>query len=153
MPRSTSLALVSPLALTGLDGGADGPGPTPSPRGKGFTDVTKESGIADLVARQYEKHPRWWLSGLHLVDLDGDGKPRSREARSALAIPRACFPSCFVKAFGAQSCRTRPSRHNRTGPGVRAARGSRVAGAKAPTAGSGLRLPAGPFLDQGGWES
>jgi hypothetical protein len=42
--------------------------------GKGFTDITKESGVADLVAQKYEKTPKWWLSGLHLVDLDGDGK-------------------------------------------------------------------------------
>jgi hypothetical protein len=39
-----------------------------------FTDVTKESGIGDAIARHYEKHPKWWLSGLNLVDLDGDGR-------------------------------------------------------------------------------
>src|SRR5882724_9540617 len=74
MHRSIVLALVVPLALTGLYGGADGERQTPPPRGKGFTDVTKESGVADLVAQQYAKNPKWWLSGLHLVDLDGDGK-------------------------------------------------------------------------------
>jgi hypothetical protein len=46
----------------------------PSPRGNGFTDITKEAGIADLVAQKYARNPKWWLSGLHLVDLDGDGK-------------------------------------------------------------------------------
>jgi hypothetical protein len=39
-----------------------------------FTDVTKESGIAAAIAQHYERHPNWWLSGLNLVDLDGDGK-------------------------------------------------------------------------------
>src|ERR1051326_5874382 len=41
--------------------------------GRGFTDATKSSGIGDAIARQYERHPNWWLSGLNLVDLDGDG--------------------------------------------------------------------------------
>src|SRR5258705_11362690 len=39
----------------------------------GFVDVTKSSGVADAIDRHYERHPRWWLSGLNLVDLDGDG--------------------------------------------------------------------------------
>src|SRR6185295_9782249 len=38
-----------------------------------FTDVTKESGVSELVAKHYEQFPKWWLSGLMLVDLDGDG--------------------------------------------------------------------------------
>ena len=38
-----------------------------------FTDVTEASGIAQLVAGHYAAHPTWWLSGLHLVDLDSDG--------------------------------------------------------------------------------
>jgi len=41
---------------------------------RGFVDVTKESGVAEAVDRQYAKYPKWWLSGLNLVDLDGDGK-------------------------------------------------------------------------------
>jgi hypothetical protein len=36
-------------------------------------DVTKASGVSDAVARHYERHSKWWLSGLNLVDLDGDG--------------------------------------------------------------------------------
>jgi hypothetical protein len=39
-----------------------------------FTRVTKESGLADAIKRHYEQHPKWWLSGVNLVDLDGDGK-------------------------------------------------------------------------------
>jgi hypothetical protein len=39
-----------------------------------FTRVTKESGLADALARHYEQHPKWWLSGVNLIDLDGDGK-------------------------------------------------------------------------------
>lgn len=38
-----------------------------------FTDVTETSGIARLVDDHYASNPTWWLSGLHLVDLDGDG--------------------------------------------------------------------------------
>src|SRR5678815_1190079 len=38
-----------------------------------FTDITKESGVADIVAKHYEQFPKWWLSGLTLVDLNGDG--------------------------------------------------------------------------------
>ena len=39
-----------------------------------FSDVTKSSGVGDAIARHYERHPKWWLSGLNLVDLDGDGQ-------------------------------------------------------------------------------
>src|SRR5437667_12131069 len=39
-----------------------------------FVDVTKSSGVAAAIARHYERHPKWWLSGLNLVDLDGDGR-------------------------------------------------------------------------------
>jgi hypothetical protein len=38
-----------------------------------FTDITLGSGVLPAVQRHYEKHPTWWLSGLNLVDLDGDG--------------------------------------------------------------------------------
>ncbi len=38
-----------------------------------FTDITEISGIARLVNDHYASNPKWWLSGLHLVDLDGDG--------------------------------------------------------------------------------
>jgi len=47
---------------------------TAPPKPNAFTDITTQSGIADLVAQKYDKNPKWWLSGLHLVDLDGDGK-------------------------------------------------------------------------------
>src|ERR1043165_8852837 len=38
-----------------------------------FTDITAESGMSAIVAKHYEQFPKWWLSGLTLVDLDGDG--------------------------------------------------------------------------------
>ena len=56
-----------------------------SPAAPGFTNVTKESGIADIVAKQYAfmakvlaekgnpEYKDWWLSGVELMDLDGDG--------------------------------------------------------------------------------
>src|SRR5438067_6167792 len=74
MYRPILIALAVLLTLTILSGATDGQGQAPSPGGKGFTDVTKESGVADLVAQKYATSPKWWLSGLHLVDLDGDGK-------------------------------------------------------------------------------
>lgn len=53
--------------------GADEKPAAPSVRGA-FADVTKGSGVGEAVARHYERHPKWWLSGLNLVDLDGDGR-------------------------------------------------------------------------------
>ena len=38
-----------------------------------FTQITTESGIARLIEDKYQKDPNWWLSGLYLIDLDGDG--------------------------------------------------------------------------------
>ncbi len=43
-------------------------------RDPGFADVTRESGLEQIVKDNYAAHPAWWLSGLHLVDLDGDGR-------------------------------------------------------------------------------
>src|SRR4029077_2401321 len=40
---------------------------------KAFTDVTRESGVEEGVARHWRDFPKVWLSGLTLVDLDGDG--------------------------------------------------------------------------------
>lgn len=45
-----------------------------SPTSPGFTDISVSCGVAEAVQRNYQAHPNWWLSGLHLVDLDGDGK-------------------------------------------------------------------------------
>lgn len=42
--------------------------------GPRFTDITKESGIAEALERHYAQQPKWWLSGLNLVDLDADGR-------------------------------------------------------------------------------
>jgi hypothetical protein len=44
--------------------------PTVAHAGGGFTPITDESGVAALRA---SKPADWWLSGLHLVDLDADG--------------------------------------------------------------------------------
>jgi len=38
-----------------------------------FTDVTGASGLGVIVDAAYDDNPDWWLSGLHFVDLDGDG--------------------------------------------------------------------------------
>ncbi len=47
---------------------ADEPGSAPA-----FTDITKAAGVEQAVAAHYAKIPKWWLSGMDLVDLDGDG--------------------------------------------------------------------------------
>lgn len=39
----------------------------------GFTDITRGSGVAQLLDDKYRADPKWWLSGVDLVDLDGDG--------------------------------------------------------------------------------
>src|SRR3954470_15244893 len=38
-----------------------------------FTDITEPSGLSQLLDDKYAKDPKWWLSGVDLVDLDGDG--------------------------------------------------------------------------------
>jgi hypothetical protein len=38
-----------------------------------FRDVTRESGLAQILDEKYRENEKWFLSGLHLVDLDGDG--------------------------------------------------------------------------------
>ncbi len=40
----------------------------------GFTDITKESGVEQVVEEHYAQVPKWWLSGMDFVDLDGDGR-------------------------------------------------------------------------------
>lgn len=66
----TALLRASAL-LQGAPAAAEGPA---APMARPFTDVTEDSGIAEAIARHYQQHPNWWLSGLNLVDLDGDGK-------------------------------------------------------------------------------
>ncbi len=43
------------------------------PMAAGFVNVTRESGVADIVSRHYASYPKWWLSGLMLADVDCDG--------------------------------------------------------------------------------
>ncbi len=83
----------------------------PRPDGS-FVDVTRESGLQEIVAAKYAATPTWWLSGLHLLDLDGDGHldffmsapdsakaaplPPSTTARAISSGPRGATlrPSC-----------------------------------------------------------
>ena len=58
------LLAASLLAQSGTHGAATRPA---------FTDITSACGIAGIVDRHYAVYPDWWLSGLHLVDLDSDG--------------------------------------------------------------------------------
>jgi hypothetical protein len=43
------------------------------PADPAFRDITKESGIEEGLTRHLREFPKVWLSGLTLVDLDGDG--------------------------------------------------------------------------------
>ena len=65
LPTLALIALAAWLALPSASVAASGPG---------FADVTQASGVAQAMAAHYERHPKWWLSGLNLVDLDGDGQ-------------------------------------------------------------------------------
>ena len=38
-----------------------------------FTDVSRQSGVQAIVEAHYASVPKWWLSGMTLVDFDGDG--------------------------------------------------------------------------------
>jgi len=39
----------------------------------GFANVTTQSGVAAVVEGHYRRVEKWWLSGMTLVDFDGDG--------------------------------------------------------------------------------
>jgi len=69
----------------------------------GFIDVTRESGLAEAMARHYETHPKWWLSGVNLVDLDGDGKLDLFLSAHGAGVPLALLgdgKGHFTKAAG-----------------------------------------------------
>ena len=60
--------------LVGLTAAAAEPAPAgPDLRRPGFTAITEQSNLGPIVKDNYAAHPKWWLSGLHLADLDGDG--------------------------------------------------------------------------------
>jgi hypothetical protein len=62
------------LTLTTVAMASDGPPQAkPGPAPRGFADITKQSGLEQIVKENYGRFPKWWLSGLHLADLDGDG--------------------------------------------------------------------------------
>ncbi len=65
--HSRNLALGLLLTMLGLAAGATSPGEP------AFVDVTRSSGLEAILQDKYAAAPKWWLSGLHLVDLDGDG--------------------------------------------------------------------------------
>ncbi len=65
------LAVVAATACSPLPSHAASPAAIKS--SPGFTDVTKDSGVEEAITRHYAAHPNWWLSGLNLVDLDGNG--------------------------------------------------------------------------------
>ena len=39
----------------------------------GFTDITQESGVGQIIQDKYQRSPKWWMFGFSVVDLDGDG--------------------------------------------------------------------------------
>ena len=47
--------------------------PPHSPPGGTFRQITARSGVAEIIEQEYRQDRKWWLSGLYLMDLDGDG--------------------------------------------------------------------------------
>ena len=43
------------------------------PEGTAFTKITVPSGVEAVIQQKYQADPDWWLSGIHLVDLEADG--------------------------------------------------------------------------------
>ncbi len=66
------LALTLCAAVLTVVSVAGGPSAEPA-TARPFVDVTHECGLGAIVEEKYAASPKWWLSGLHLVDLDGDG--------------------------------------------------------------------------------
>lgn len=71
-PPAASASFWPALALFALLGANAVVAGEPAPNAA-FTDLTKASGVEQAVADHYAKVPKWWLSGMDLVDLDGDG--------------------------------------------------------------------------------
>lgn len=68
-------AVVVAMCPAWLSAGEASPNrPETQPAARSFTDLTRVSGVAEAMAEQYGRYPKWWLSGLNLVDLDGDGQ-------------------------------------------------------------------------------
>jgi len=44
-----------------------------APAPKPFSNITEECGVAAVVKAHYRNVPKWWFSGIDLLDLDGDG--------------------------------------------------------------------------------
>ena len=62
---AAAIIFASVAVLIGLPGNASGQA--------AFTDITKESGAAEIVEGGYKADAKWWMSGIHFVDLDEDG--------------------------------------------------------------------------------
>lgn len=66
------MLIVSLLMILSVAVVASAQTPASAPAG-GFTNVTKESGVDDIVSTHYKNVPKWWLSGMDLIDIDSDG--------------------------------------------------------------------------------
>lgn len=72
--KKSAVHVVSLIAVLACCAGASAlAGEKPPVSNRPFTDITAESGVGQIVENHYAAHPKWWLSGVHLVDLDGDG--------------------------------------------------------------------------------
>src|SRR6266700_8205558 len=65
--RSINLAIFAVLICAAQSIGAADPV-------KPFVDITAASGVDAVVDAGYAASEKWWLSGIDLVDLDGDRK-------------------------------------------------------------------------------
>ena len=72
-PHHTLLSAALCLVLHATLCGADEPDPVRPRAAAKFTVITEACGVEKLIRDHYATYPDWWLSGIHLVDLDNDG--------------------------------------------------------------------------------
>ena len=100
-PRRMGWFVAAILAAASVFLAADG-NATPA-AAPAFTDITGPSGVGAILDDKYRKEPKWWLSGLNLVDLDGDGRLDlflGAHGGGAALVLLADRPAHFIAAQG-----------------------------------------------------
>jgi hypothetical protein len=74
---TTAIAMAGPAAsgVYAADPAPAAPAaPAPTAAGSpGFTDITRSSGIEQIVNDKHARSPKWWFIGIGMADLDADG--------------------------------------------------------------------------------
>ncbi len=72
--RLAALAVLAVVAVLSLRAALPAAQPAEAaPEKPPFTIITRECGVSEIVAENYAAFPKWWLSGIHFVDLNADG--------------------------------------------------------------------------------